>query len=618
MSLPVVLIPLFIALTGSVETDSIKSNIQELFNRHNSPGALAVWVMNGDVVLNTGFGYANIGEQRPVDPARTLVRVGSISKPFTGIGVLNTVEAGELDLRTDVNKLLDRPVVDDRFGLPVTLEHLLTHTAGFDDRYIGKSALAVEDAMSLRETIRELLPDRFIEPGEIASYSNFGVALAGYVLEHVSGKPFAKVMNDRVFSPLGMPGTSFDPDNDKLKDLMTGYFEDGGQLIPLGYDYILDAPAGQMVTTGDDMARFMLQMLDPEGLQAAGVLSAGMTTDMMQTRFTHHPELSGAYGYLWSISEYSGHQVAGHSGGYIGVAARLLFFPQHNAAIFVAANTMHFGFIGDVIDFFTKNYLPEPDEVISPPKRPVFDNGHGLSAFTGTWRETRYSRNYFTKFGVLIGMMGSEMKTGSIGDSLLTMPTHTGEMRRLRRVGPVLFQSLDDDYMLAFREQQGEITHVFTSGTTALERLHPLETRMFHLILISVLLTLFLIITLFYPGIWLYRRIRGVRTSVRTKNLFEWGIAALYTFGLFLYAPVMAQVPAYEYAIGFGYGVPAGVYVLTLFPWAVLLLTVIYPVYLFRRRLPFDREMVRAGLIIVASLVFFMVLNYWNLAGWRF
>ncbi|MFU8859539.1 MAG: hypothetical protein ACNA8K_03860 [Cyclonatronaceae bacterium] len=210
------------------------------------------------------------------------------------------------------------------------------------------------------------------------------------------------------------------------------------------------------------------------------------------------------------------------------------------------------------------------------------------------------------------------MKTGSIGDSLLTMPTHTGEMRRLRRVGPVLFQSLDDDYMLAFREHRGEITHVFTSGTTALERLHPLETRMFHMVLISFLLTLSLIITVLYPGIWLYRRIRGVRTSVRKKNLFEWGIAALYTFGLLLYAPVMAQVPAYEFAIGFGYGVPAGVYMLTLIPWAALLLTVLYPVHLFRRKLPFDRDMVRAVFIIAASVVFFLALNYWNLAGWKF
>jgi CubicO group peptidase (beta-lactamase class C family) len=618
MNLIAALIIIAYALATSAEADSITIRLQERFDRHNTPGALVVWVKDGQVVTNSGFGYANLDEKRPVEPARTLVRVGSISKPFTGIGILNSIEAGELELRTDVNTWFDRPVVDDRYAIPVTLEHLLTHTAGFDDRYIGKSARTVEGAVPLRETVRKLLPDRVIEPGVIASYSNFGVALAGYVLEHVSGKPFARVMNDRVFSPLGMVNTSFDPDNDALAELMTGYFENGGQLNPLGYDYILDAPAGQMVTTGDDMARFMLQMLDPEGLQAAGVLSAGMTAEMMQTRFTHHPELNGAYGYLWSISDYGGHPVIGHSGGYIGVAARLLFFPQHNAALFVAVNTMDFGFIGEVIDFFTQNYLPEPEKAAGPPKRAAFDDGHGWHAFTGTWRETRYSRKSFTKFGVLIGMMGNEMKTGSIGDSLLTMPTHTGEMRRLRRVGPVLFQSLDDDYMLAFREHQGKITHVFTSGTTALERLHPMEVRMFHMILIPVMLTIFAIITLFYPGIWLYRRIRGVRTSVRQKNLYEWGIAAFYTFGILLYVPVMAQVPAHEFAIGFGYGVPAGVYVLTLFPLAALLLTLFYPVHLFRRRLPFDREMVRAGLIIMASVVLFLALNYWNLAGWRF
>jgi len=618
MSLSAALLLLLLAFYAQTETDSLNPELQKLFEKHSSPGALVVWVKDGQVVVNTGFGYADIEQKRRVDPARTLVRVGSVSKPFTGIGVLNGVEAGELDLHTDVNLWFDEPVVDHRFAGPVTLEHLLTHTAGFDDRYIGKSARTFEEALPLRDAVHTLLPPRFIESGQIATYSNFGVALAGYVLERVSGKPFADVMNERVFSPLGMTDTSFDPDREALQHFMTGYHEAGGQLNPLEYDYILDAPAGQLVTTGNDMARFMLQLLDPDGLQNAGVLSAEMTSKMMEVRFTHHPELGGGYGYLWNISEYGGHHTVGHGGGYIGVAARLLFFPEHNAALFVAANTMHFGFIGDVTDFFTRNYLPEPDAAISRPRRPVFNDGQKLSAFTGTWRDTRYSRNSFTKFAVLVGIMGNEMKTGAVGDSLLTMPTHTGEMRRLRRVGPVLFQSLDDDYMLAFREHQGKITHIFTSGTSALERLHPLETRMFHMVLISVLFTLFIAITLFYPGIRVYRRIRGVRTSTRRKNLFEWGIAALYTSGLILYVPVMAQVPAHEFMIGFGYGVPAGVFVLTLFPWAALLLTAAYVLHLFRRKPPADREMVRAVLIIFASAVFFLVLNYWNLAGWRF
>ncbi|MFU8859537.1 MAG: serine hydrolase domain-containing protein [Cyclonatronaceae bacterium] len=222
MNLIAALIFIAFSLPGSVDANSINSELQIRFERHHSPGALVVWVKDGQVVTNSGFGYANLDEQRPVDPARTLVRVGSISKPFTGIGILNSIEAGELDLRTDIN-------------------------------------------------------------------------------------------------------TWFDPDTDALKDLLTGYFENGGQLEPLGYNYILDAPAGQLVTTGDDMARFMLLMLEPGGLQNAGVLSAGMTQRMIQSRFTHHPELNGAYGYLWSISEYGGHQVIGHSGGYLGVAARLLF-----------------------------------------------------------------------------------------------------------------------------------------------------------------------------------------------------------------------------------------------------------------------------------------------------
>jgi CubicO group peptidase (beta-lactamase class C family) len=178
-----------------------------------------------------------------------------------------------------------------------------------------------------------LMPKRLIDPGEISSYSNFGVALAGFVLEHVDGRPFPSIMEEDIFLPLGMVNSSFDPGDVQLQKFMTGYHRHHSGIIPLRYDFIQDSPAGTMVTTIDDIVTFMKLILKPEGLESAGVLSSEMQRNMLSPQFTHHPDLNHSIGFLWSISEYHGQRAAIHDGGYLGTAARLFLFPDCNRGL---------------------------------------------------------------------------------------------------------------------------------------------------------------------------------------------------------------------------------------------------------------------------------------------
>jgi CubicO group peptidase (beta-lactamase class C family) len=104
---------------------------------HHVAGAVVVIVHDGRTVFQKGYGFADVAERKPVDPARTLFRVASNSKMFTWTAVMQLVEAGRIDLHADVNTYLKGIRIPPTFPQPITLEHLMTHTAGFEDRIFG-------------------------------------------------------------------------------------------------------------------------------------------------------------------------------------------------------------------------------------------------------------------------------------------------------------------------------------------------------------------------------------------------------------------------------------------------------------------------------------------------
>ena len=166
-------------------------------------GAVAVVVHDGRIVFHKGYGFADVAERKPVDPTRTLFRVASNSKMFTWTAVMQLVEAGQLDLHADVNTYLKGITIPPTFPQPITLEHLMTHTAGFEDRLFGLFAKE-PDTRPLVDILRTSMPARVFAPGSTPAYSNYGAALAGLIVEQVSGLPYEKYVEDRILMPLAM------------------------------------------------------------------------------------------------------------------------------------------------------------------------------------------------------------------------------------------------------------------------------------------------------------------------------------------------------------------------------------------------------------------------------
>src|SRR5262245_12167635 len=189
--------------------------------RENIAGAAVLVVKDGAIFFAKGYGYSDVEKKVPVTVDATLFRPGSISKLFTWTAVMQLVEQGKLDLDRDVNEYLDFKIPA-KFGKPITLRNIMTHTPGFEEQI--KDLINEEGApiATLRQHLVEHMPERIFPPGTTPAYSNYGASLAGYIVEHVSGKPFNDYVAENIFKPLGMSRSTFvQPLPAELKPMMS-------------------------------------------------------------------------------------------------------------------------------------------------------------------------------------------------------------------------------------------------------------------------------------------------------------------------------------------------------------------------------------------------------------
>src|SRR5690606_35310692 len=149
-----------------------------------------------------------LAEGTPVDPVATLFRPGSVSKLFTWTAVMQLVEQGKLDLDADINQYIDFeiPLYD---GILVTLRQVMTHSAGFEEQFRALITADPAAITPLGEALKYWVPERIHAPGTTPAYSNYATALAGHVVERVSGESFDDYIERHIFQPLGMSNSSF-------------------------------------------------------------------------------------------------------------------------------------------------------------------------------------------------------------------------------------------------------------------------------------------------------------------------------------------------------------------------------------------------------------------------
>lgn len=615
---------------ANVRLDSAKvasfldSLITKEMSEQNIPGCAITIVKDSSILFSKGYGYSDVENEIPVDPDKTLFRTASICKTVTATVVMMARDEKLVDMNTDINQYLTLFKIPEKYNKPITLRNLLTHTPGFDDVYIGKSARTKEEGIPLGEFLKEILPDRIMPPGEIYCYSNLGNALAGYVVEEASGKDFEKYAIEHLFKPLEMNSSSYTLHDFQKENLYKGYYNDNGELVEFSFDHLNDYPAGQMLSPVNEFANFMIMHLNNGKFNGKQIIDSTTINEMHSVQFTENPKLKGGSGYAFGVGEHNGLKSLGHGGGYVGISTLLYLFPEIKLGIYIAVNTSS-GLPAIVTFQFLDKFFPHAQSPSDAeyPLTTLPDYDKNVEPFKGMYRFTRYSHNSFTKIGVLVGMLGDEMPIWTNDEGMIEMYDHNGEVRRLIQVEPLLFQSIDDDYYVAFHaKEDGTISHVFTNTTTSLEKVEWYEELWFNRILFFTLLTIFVLAHIIFLVYFLRHR----KDEKKTRNYqllrcsaFIGGTYLIYY--IFLAVIMGFLIPSVELQMGMSYGLPWYFYLLQLIPFVGISATLVLIWTIIKEIKNFKKTALGISLSVItilASLANIWFMYYWSILGWSF
>lgn len=331
-----ILIPVFALLVNigfaqkndklTVEFDKILS---EQF-KSNETGATAIVAKKGKVIYKKAFGMANLELNIPMQ-ADHVFRIGSITKQFTAIAILQLMEQGKLSLQDEITRFIpDYPV----HGHKITIEHLLTHTSGIAS-YTGMKDYM--DRMSLDISPIEMIDHFKNQPMEFApgtkwNYSNSGYFLLGYIIEQVSGKSYEQYIEENFFKPLQMTNSYYGSNTDIIKNRVGTYsrsekgFENAGQLS-MTQPYA----AGSIQSTVEDL------FIWNQAVQAFKLVKK----ETLEKAFTNHKLADGTetfYGYGWSFAYVQGSPTIEHGGGINGTKTMAIYIPAEDVFVAVFSN----------------------------------------------------------------------------------------------------------------------------------------------------------------------------------------------------------------------------------------------------------------------------------------
>jgi CubicO group peptidase (beta-lactamase class C family) len=307
--------------------------------RGNIAGAVVVVVKDGQVVFQKGYGYSDVESRRPFDAETTVLRPGSVSKLMTWTAVMQLVEQGKINLDTDINGYLNFKIPPFQ-GKPITMRNLMTHTPGFAASYTDLVKPYPERIPPLGEYLKHQLPDRILAAGEVPAYSNYGAALAGYIVQRVSGLPFDDYMDQFIFHPLDMAHSTFrQPISAQLQPFMaSGYKLASDPAKP--YEMFAIAPAGSSAVTGADMAKFMIAHLQDGEYKGQRILQSATAHLMHDTRFTSiSPSVDSMLLGFYEFDR-NGHRIIGHEGDTLWFHSVLQLFVDDHVGLFISMNSL--------------------------------------------------------------------------------------------------------------------------------------------------------------------------------------------------------------------------------------------------------------------------------------
>ena len=424
--------------------------------RGDVAGAVVAVVKNGEVIFAKGYGFADVEKHRPVDAERTMFRPGSISKLFTWTAVMQLVEQGKLDLDHDVNEYLDFKIPPRADG-PITLRDIMTHTPGFEEQIKSLIVSDPKQLVPLKVYAEQKTPVRIFKAGSTPAYSNYATALAGYIVERISGQPFDDYIDAHLFKPLEMSHATFRQPLPAAfeADMSKGYAL--GSQPPKPYEIVIAAPAGSLAASGVDMAHFMIAHLEGGEYHGARILGAETLKMMHETPTDMIPPLNRMMLGFYE-QNYNGHRIISHGGDTVYMHSYLHLLLDDHVGLFVSVNSQGregaAGAIrGALFDDFLDRYFPG-----APDTRKIDAQTAAAHAklMAGYYESSRRPETSF----ISIISFASPFKLSVGKDNLLTASSfkgRNGAPRYFREVAPFVWRDVDSGWRLAAKVVDGKV-----------------------------------------------------------------------------------------------------------------------------------------------------------------
>jgi len=481
--------------------------------RDDIAGATVAIVKDGKLLFAKGYGYSDYEKKKTVSADETLFRPGSVSKLFTWTAMMQLAEQGKLDLDRNVNDYLDFKIPD-AFGQPVTLKNLLTHTPGFEEQIKDLFTIGSESP-NLGGYLKTHIPRRIYPPGTVPAYSNYGAALAGYIVELVSGRPFHEYVEENIFKPLGMIHSTF---RQPLPPALAPFMSNGYQLAsdePKPFEVVVPFPAGSMSSTAADMSRFMLAHLQDGQFGDARILRPE-TARLMHSRLFALDQAANAMAYGFYEESRNGHRIIGHAGDTLYFHSDLHLIPDAGVGFFVSHNSLGSGNPlprTTLWEMFLDRYFP-----YTAPATPTLDSAkEDATAVSGSYILSRRSETSFLKAATLIG----EFTVSPVGDGMIEVAQLTGpngKPKRWREVAPMTFLETNGRDKLIFKpDQNGRMQAIVPYPFFVGQRVGLFENKKILLPVIGISLLIMLLTLVLWPLAWFCEETSRPQAGVDTN-----------------------------------------------------------------------------------------------------
>ena len=546
-ALPVTGAPSVRPLTGADLDGWLDGYMPYALRSGDIAGAVVTVVKDGQVIAAKGYGYADIAKRRPVDPATTLFRPGSVSKLVTWTAVMQLVESGKLDLDRDVNAYLDFKIPP-RNGQPVTLRQIMTHTAGFEEAVKDLITYDPKRVLPLGTYLRRWVPRRIFDAGTTPAYSNWATTLAGYIVARASGMSFDDYVDQRIFAPLNMRTASFrQPLPRKLAALAaTGYPR--ASEPAKSFEIVVPAPAGSLSASGLDMAKFMIAhlqggkgILQPATAQMMHDSPLARVNPMSLIPPLNRMELG------FFETNINGREVIAHLGDTENFHTSLHLFLRDGVGFYVSFNSA--GKEGaahlvrsQLFQDFADRYFPATGKDARVDAKNAAEHAKMM---TGLWQGSRHSESSFVDALNLIGQ--TEVSVDKDGGLLIpSLKGPGGGLQKWDEIAPFVWRDRYGHDRLAAKVVDGKVVRWsfdLISPFTVFDRVPASRSSAWLLPALYASLAVLVLTFLYWPVTWYVRRryktplalegrARGVYRATRVMALLD--VTVLVAWAVFV------------------------------------------------------------------------------------